>query len=522
MFSGKQRGGLSVRNWYDINASVNTIGGNSRYNYRRNMLRDALFGAVNFNLSEYWFVEGTLRRERISTMHPDNNVLYYPSVNSSLILNEAFDFPEVFNYAKLRASWGIVGNYPGIYQSALSYTQQSLGVQYEGGAAVIYNTVPTSGFGNENIQPERKEEVEFGLETRLLNNRLGLDVTYYNGRIENQILDYTLPISMGSRSILANVGTLRNKGWEFAITGTPVQLTNFRWESVLNFAMNKNVVEELPGGVQTLLHRDYDGQAAQLVSQVGQPMGDIMVHPIATDENGNKIVQDNGLYQLDADSWIKAGNAMPKAIGGFINTFTYKNLTLDVLMDFRWGGHVMPTGINWMISRGLLEESLNYMDAEHGGMSYYLSGEKGVAYDGEVGPNGETVYHDGMLMEGVLADGTPNDNVISQATYYANTYNWGGPQYSSSRYELYVEENNYIKMREISVGYRIPSALASKLRAKNLQLSVFGRNLFFIYRSIKDLDPEQMTGGSNWINNVSNAGTSPATRTFGLMLRASF
>lgn len=514
--------GLSVRNWYDISASVNTIGGNSRYNYRRNMLRDAVFGALNFNLKEFWFVEGTLRRERISTMHPDNNVLYYPSVNSSLILSEAFDFPDAFDYAKLRGSWGIVGNYPDIYKSALSYTQQTMGVQYQGGAAVIYNTVPTSGFGNENIQPERKQEIEFGLETRLFNNRLGFDITYYNGRIENQILDYTLPISMGSRSILANVGTLRNKGWEFAITGSPIRSDNFQWDAVLNVGMNQNIVEELPGGVQELLHRDYDGQAAQLVSRVGQSMGDIMVRPVATDANGNKIVQDNGLYQLDGDSWIKAGNAMPKATGGFINTFAYKNFTLDALIDFRWGGHVMPTGVYWMVSRGLLEESLNYMDAEHGGLSYYISNGKGVAHSGQTGPNGETVYHDGMLMEGVLSDGAPNDNIISQAVYYNSTYNWGGPQYSSSRYELYVQKNNYIKMRELSLGYRLPANIASKLKAKNLQISAFGRNLFFIYRTIKDLDPEQMTGGSNWINQVSNAGTSPATRTYGLMLRASF
>uniref|UniRef100_F4C224 TonB-dependent receptor plug n=1 Tax=Sphingobacterium sp. (strain 21) TaxID=743722 RepID=F4C224_SPHS2 len=515
-------GGLSVRDWFDINASNNTIGGNTRYNYRRNMLRDALFGTANFNLKEYWFVEGTLRREVISTMHPDNNVLYYPSVNSSLILSEAFTLPEIFSYAKLRGSWGKVGRYPDIYQSALSYTQQTLGVQTQGGAAVIYNTVPTVEFGNEQITPEQKTEIEFGLETRLLDGRLGFDITYYNGLIKDQILSYTLPISMGASSILANVGTLRNRGWEFGITGTPIQHENFRWNAALNFSMNKNIVEELPGGASELLHRDYDGQAAQLVSKVGQPIGDIMVHPIATDANGNKIVQDNGLYQLDADTWIKAGNAMPKAVGGLINTFTYKNFTLDALIDFRWGGHAMPTGINWMISRGLLEESLNYMDAEHGGLSYYIDGGKGIAYDGAVGPNGQTVYHDGMLMEGVLADGSPNNNIISQAVYYNNTYNWGGPQYSSSRYELYVQKNNYIKMRELSLGYRIPASLASKLGAKNLQVSAFGRNLFFIYRSIKDLDPEQMTGGSNWVNQVSNAGTSPATRTFGLMLRASF
>ncbi|NJI76124.1 SusC/RagA family TonB-linked outer membrane protein [Sphingobacterium kitahiroshimense] len=515
-------GGLSVRDWFDINASTNTIGGSATYNYRRNQLRDALFGTVNFNLKDYWFVEGTLRREVISTMHPDDNVDYYPSVNSSLLLSEAFQLPEVFSYAKLRGSYGIVGNYAKIYQSPTSLSQSTLGIQMTGGSPVIYTTVPTSAFGNEQLKSERKKEYEFGLETRLLNNRLGFDITYYNGVIDNQILDYTLPISMGSTSIVANVGTLSNKGWEFGINGTPVQNENFKWSTVLNFSMNKNSVVELPGGVKELLHRDYDGSAAQLISKVGQPMGDIMVRPVATDGNGNKIVKSDGLYQLDGNTWIKAGNAMPKAVGGFTNTFTYKNFTLDALMDFRWGGHVMPTGINWMISRGLLEESLTAMDAEHGGLSYYKVGTQGIATNATQGPNGEIVYHDGMLMDGVKADGSKNDNIISQATYYNNTYNWGGPQYSNSRYELYVQKNNYIKMREISLAYRLPKAVAEKLRAKNVQISAFGRNLFFLYRSIKDLDPEQMTGGSNWINQVSNAGTSPATRTYGLMLRASF
>ncbi|WP_036603753.1 SusC/RagA family TonB-linked outer membrane protein [Olivibacter sitiensis] len=516
-------GGLSVRDWFDLNASNNIARWNDNLNYRRDMLRDALFGTVNFSLKDYWFVEGTLRRERISTMHPDDNVLYYPSVNSSLILSEAFNLPEIFNYSKLRGSWGVVGNYPGIFQSATSLTQSSLGIQADGSGSVIYTLVPTSSYGNEKIKPETKYEMEFGLETRILDGRLGFDITYYNGQIRDQILDYSLNISQGASSILANVGTLRNKGWEFAINGAPIQNGNFRWNSILNFSMNKNIIEELPGGATSLLHRDYDGSAAQLISNVGEPMGDIMVHPIATDAQGNKIVMDNGLYQLDANSWVKAGNAMPKVVGGFINNFNYKNFSLDALIDFRWGGNVMPTGIAWMTSRGLTEESLNYMDAEHGGVSYYLDADgKGIAYSGATGPNGQTVHYDGMLMEGVLADGSTNANVISQVRYYANTYNWGGPQYSYSNYGLYVKKNNYIKMRELSLGYRLPNEIASKLRAKNLQLSVFGRNLFFIYRSLKDLDPEQMTGGSNWINQVSNAGTSPATRTFGLMLRASF
>src|SRR5690606_23830880 len=140
-------------------------------------------------------------------------------------------------------------------------------------------------------------------------------------------------------------------------TGAPIRNDNFQWDMVLNVGRNQNIVEELPGGEQELLHGDYDGQAAQQTSRVGQSRGDIMVRHLATDENGNRIIQDNGLYQLDANAWVKQGNAMPKAVGGFINTFAYKNFTLDVLMDFRWGGHVMPTGIYWMMSRGLLEET---------------------------------------------------------------------------------------------------------------------------------------------------------------------
>jgi hypothetical protein len=214
---------------------------------------------------------------------------------------------------------------------------------------------------------------------------------------------------------------------------------------------------------------------------------------------------------------------MPKMIGGVSNTFTYKNFSLDVLVDYRIGGYVMPTGINWMISRGLLKESLNYMDAEHGGLKYYVDADgKGVQTSADQGPNGEKVFNDGMLMQGVTQDGQPNTNVMSQAFYYWNTYNWGGPQYSYSRYELYVQKNSYVKMRELALSYTLPSKLAEKVGAKRLQLSVFGRNLFYLYRTLKDMDAEQTTAGSRWFQNVNNAGTNPSTRTYGVMLRTSF
>lgn len=524
------RDGLSTENLFDIVASASLPNNSSSRRFRT---IDAILGTVNFDYKNIWFVEGTIRRDRISTMNPDNNAFVYPSVNTAFALSDAFELPQFVTFSKLRGSWGIVGNYPEIYKGNIAYTQESLGEQQTGGNNVLYTILP-SEFGNDGIKPEQKHEFEFGLDTRFLDNRFGLDISYYNAQIRDQILPLTLPSTSGARSVLTNIGTLRNTGVEIQLNGTIIATPDFAWNMTVNYAKNVNKVEKLANNATELLHADYDGNAAQLRSVVGRPMGDFYAHPIATDDNGNQIVQPNGLYKIDPDNWKQVGNAMPDAVGGIINEFNYKNFSLSAVMDFQIGGSVMPTGINWMISRGLTEESLNYMDEASGGLAYYqqitrddegkVIETRGVQVEHSTGqgPNGETVYHDGMIMDGVVADGSKNTNVISQAYYYNNTYNWGGPQYSQSRYELYIQDNDYIKMRELSLAYTIPNHITSKIGASNVNLSVYGRNLFFLYRNIKDLDPEVLTGGSRWEQTLTSAGTNPATRTWGVMLRARF
>lgn len=512
--------GLSTENLFDVAASVNTPNSES---FRASLVKDALIGTINGNFKDFLFLEGTVRRDRTSTMNPNNNSFVYPSVNSSFVFSEAFNLPSFVSYGKIRGSWGIVGNYPDIYSANIAYNQNTLGVQQVGGQPVLYTTLPTS-FGNDNIRPEQKHEFEVGLETKFLNNRLGLDVSYYNAQIQDQILPLTIAATTGARSVLTNVGTLRNKGIEIGITSTPVHIGSFRWDAGINFSQNRNVVEKLASGSDELLHADYDGNAATLVSKVGEPMGDFYAHPLARNEKGEPIVDPNGLYKVDPNSMVKIGNAMPKAVGGIFNTVTYKGFSLDALIDFRYGGYVMPTGINWMISRGLLEESLNYMDKERGGLSYYVDANgKGVQTNAAQGPNGEKVHNDGMLLDGVTQNGQKNTNVVSQANYYWTVYNWGGPQYSpNTRYELYIKENSYVKLREVSLAYSIPTRLVSKIGAKKVQVSVFGRNLLYLYRTLKDLDAEQTTAGSRWWQTLTNVGTNPSTRTYGVMLRAGF
>lgn len=512
-------GGLSVEGWYDINASVNTpTGTSSRYE----VVKDAVFGTVNGSYKNYLFLEGTIRKDRTSTMNPNNNAFTYPSVNSSFVLSEAIQLPEVINYAKLRASWGIVGNYPEKYLANVAFQQSTLGTQ--GTTAPVLITNSMAKYGNEGIKPEMKNEYELGFETKFFDRRLGLDVSYYNAHVYDQILDLTLAPTTGASSILANVGELRNQGIEIALTGSPIRTENFSWDITLNWAKNTNKILKLANGATELLHADYDGSAAQLKSVVGEPMGGIYAHPVKTDANGNRMVDSNGFHMIDGDKWEKYGTAMPKGVGGLMNTFTYKNFTLDVNIDYSYGGYLMPTGINWMKSRGLTEETLNYSTNERGGLTYYKVGSQGIQVDNSAtqGPNGETLYRDGMLMDGVTANGATNTNVISQAGYYNMTYNWGGPQYSSSRYELYIQENNYVKVREMSLAYNLPTAWANKIGATKLSFSAFGRNLFYIYRTIKDMDAEGTTAGSRWSQNVNNAGLTPSTRSFGVMLRASF
>lgn len=507
------RDGLTVENWFDLAASKNSNPWNG--SGRNFLTRDALLGTITGNYKDFLFVEGTVRKDRTSTMNPNNNSFVYPSVNTSFIFTEALKMPSFIDYGKLRASWGIVGNYPDRFVSNVVYNAGGIN-------STLTTTIPGS-YGNELIKPEMKNEFEFGLEAKLLKGRISLEMSYYNARINDQILPLTLAGSTGANSILTNIGALQNSGFEMAVFGTPLKIKDFTWETGINFATNKNKVVKLANNSTELLHADYDGNAAQLKSVVGQPMGDFYAHPVLTNDKGEKVVNSNGLYDLDANKMIKIGNAMPKVVGGFTNSFRFKGFSLDVLADFRFGGYVMPTGINWMISRGLLEESLKYMDKESGGLSYYRNADgKGVQTNAAAGPNGEKVYNDGMLIDGVTVNGQKNTNVVSQSYYYWNTYNWGGPQYSVSRYDLYIVKNSYIKMREMSLSYALPISLAKKIGAKRLQLSVFGRNLFYIYRTIKDMDAEQLTAGSRWAQTVSNGGTNPSTRSYGVMIRSNF
>lgn len=520
MTSVETRGGLSVENWFHLAASALSPATPSMT--KMSLLKTAYFATASFGYDSWAYLEGTVRQEKTSTLAPGNNSFFYPSINGSVIYTSLLKDknPSWYDYGKVRISYGIVGNAPIVYKATTGYKQ---------GAAdsYLYNQITMEELGNNGLRPEKKYEFEVGWENKFLQNRLGFELSYYNNKIKDQILKTSTAASSGGTSIWMNVGELKNQGVEMSIYGTPIQTKDWTWDLRANWAWNRNEVTKLIDGVSRLEHTTIDNGAAVLESHVGEAMGDWYVYGTVKDANGNKVVDSQGLYKVDYSQRVKAGNAMPKLVGGLSTSVTYKNWYLDASIDFRIGGDVMNKPYQYMSELGTLEHTLQGRDAAHGGLSWYADGNdlsdpsKRHLTTEAAGSsvNGCMVYDNGVILPGVKEDGTPNDIIATAGETVYNTYGWG---YSGNiTYENAIQKNTYFKLRELSIGYSLPKNLVSKFGCKNLMVSVYGRNLFYFYKSLKELDPES-TDGTNWVNQSFISGSTATTRSFGFSLRASF
>jgi hypothetical protein len=349
--------------------------------------------------------------------------------------------------------------------------------------------------------------------------------------------------SVGASTLLQNIGTISNYGLEISLRGRPIETKDFSWDMFFNYGFNRGKVVSLADGADELqaspMHTNFGSGAVAVFSRVGQPIGDIMTYGPEYDPATGKVLvfseggsQGLNYVKYGRENYKNAGSAIPIGVGGFGTSLSYKNLFLDAMLDFRIGGYVVSAGYQYTMARGINPNSLPYRDEQNGGKAYYFPGNNTSAVPMEVshstqrGPGGEWVYHDGMILDGIKADangnstGQPNDIIVPASRYYNFTYNTGNG--SGSHYAFSVFENSYLKMRELSLGYRLPAGITSKFGCKNLSLSVFGRNLFYFYKNKSGYDPET-TSGTSWQNQIFvGIATTASTRTFGLSLRANF
>ena len=507
-------GGLVTENWFDLNASRYIASSTLQ---RMELLKTGYMGTLSLGWDNYLFLELTGRQERSSTLKDQS--FFYPSANLSFLFSNAFRMPAWWNHGKLRLSYGVVGNAPETYAANIIYEQGS-------DNGFTWNYVPSS-WGNANIRPEKKYEYEIGFESKFLNNRLGFDVSYYNNRVKDQILSTPQPSTSGVKYVLMNVGEVANEGWDISVSATPVLTKNFRWDLTANYGIYRNKVVKLADGVPYLEISNIGGGGAKIQAVEGRPMGDIYVQVPQMNENGEYLVSDKGLY-MNQTELQRVGNINPDGVGGLFSSFSYKNIFLDFSIDFRIGGDVINEMYQYSTASGLTPESLQFRDTEHGGLSYYYPGNNNasgvpVQVDPSLGagPNGETVYHDGVILPGVVAStGEKNTRIIPAGYYYNQTYNWG-TQPEQLTYRHSVFDNSYVKLRELTIGYQFPEKLISKLGMTRLSVSVFGRNLFYFYKALKNYDAESSVGTS-WASQAVVGGSTTATRNFGVSLRASF
>lgn len=503
-------GGLVVENWFSLentyNARLKTTA------TTRDVLKYAMLGMLNVSYRDRYFMEITGRQEYTSTLPPGRNHYFYPSINTGYIFSDVLRLPSWWSYGKLRAALGVVGNAPPAYESNVVYTLNNL--QTSNG---YVNAASPSGsvYGNNHIKPERKVEMEWGLDTHWFDHRLSLDIAYFSNRTYNQILRLDVPVSTGAEKRLSNVGVLGGQGWEISAMYMP-RMKRVSWSTQLNFAYQKTRLISLKDGVQRLVLRQLEGNAIQVVAEPGQAIGNIYVHPLLKDAQGRPVISDDGYYRVDVSTYQKAGNLVPKVTGGLVQSVGFKHFSLDINLDYSLGGQIISPSLKYGLGSGLYASTLAYRDADHGGLSYYINtkGDKVLLTNGQSAPDQSTVYHDGVIIPGVRADGTPNTTVIDAASYYLRTFDWGANAWNQAGA---IYDNSYVKMREVVLGYTLPQRLTERLKVQQVRISLVGRNLFYVWRTLQNLDPES-TIGTNWLNQGIDDGAGPGMRSYGFSL----
>ena len=432
----------------------------------------------------YLFLDVTGRNDWSSTLGLNNQSFFYPSVGASFVFTDAFDLGTGFlNYGKVRLSYANAGNDASPFQTIAGYTVTS---------STTYNGQPFASIRSDiplvDLKNELTRSYEFGTELRFLNNRLGIDFTYYNSSTTNQILPVEISATTGYGTRLINAGEIRNSGLEVFLTGAPVKTKNFSWDITLNMSNNKSKVVSLAPGISTITLMD-PGYGASIEARVGEPFGNIVGYRIKRNVNGDVLLNADGKYQR-ADDREVLGKIQPDFLAGLTNSFTYKNLSVSFLVDTRKGGQILSYS------------KLNQM-------------AKGT---GKFTENRENLIIDGVI-ETSPGRFEKNTIVVAGQNYYAEAGPW------SDIGETQVIDADYVALREASVSYNLASVFKKSNFFKSLKLSVVGRNLFYLYRDaefkLMGISPESAFSASTAAQGYESVNM-PTTRSIGVNLSLSF
>ncbi|MEM0938814.1 MAG: SusC/RagA family TonB-linked outer membrane protein [Bacteroidota bacterium] len=470
----RTQGGLSVANFYNLEASLERP---EMRDYKTEKEVQSLYGSANLGYKDFLFFEASLRNDWSSTLPKNNNSYLYPAASTSFVFTNLLQGTEFLSFGKMRLGWAQVGNDTDPYSLAITYAN---GDPY-GNTSVF--TVDDN-LSNSGLKPEKVVNVEGGLDLRFLDNRVGLDFTLYKVTTSDQIIALPVSSTTGFESLIVNAGEMENKGVEIMLSGTPIETYDFTWDINLNYARNRNKVLSLAVGQDNFELGGRDGTNS-VNATVGQPYGTIITPNVIYDEaTGKPIVGENGLYLRNPGEVV--GNIMPDFNGGFSNTFTYKRVSLNVLIDFQFGGDIWSETNQNGKANGQFIETVQLNDLGN--------------------PQRDPVAEGG----GIRADAVTETGEIN--TVYVEAQNYWKQLYSLDGLEIY--DASYIKLREISISYSLPKAFAQKLFMESMNVSLFSRNVAILHKNVPNIDPSEIAYGTDNVQGLEGASL-PAPRMIG-------
>lgn len=464
----------------------------------------SLFGQVSLGYKELLYIDATFRNDVSSTLSASNRSYFYPSVSGSLIFSNLFEHKDWLTFGKLRGSWAKVGGDTSPYQLQLEY---GLKAYTNKGTSLGY--IASGSVPNANLKPTSTYSFEVGLDVRFFDNRLGLDLTYYQQTTKDQILSLPLSQSTGYKRAVINAGEIANKGIEASLSFVPVKTKNFTWDANLNFAKNYNEVVKLHDEVKDFELASARWANASIYASEGQPYGVIVGKKLKRTEKGD-VIYENGLPTFD-DKVSVLGNGNYDFTLGFRNAFTYKNLSMSVLFDMKFGADIysmsaMQSHVNGT-SKETLEGREGWYRSEQQRQSAGIPVGNWIATGGYVGKGVMAVKNDDGEMVYV-----PNNVCVDPAKY------WQALQTTSP--EPFIYDNSFVKLREISLSYTCPKKWFVHTPIESITLSAYGRNLLLIYSNVDNIDPESSYNNGN--GQGFEYGSLPSRRTFGFGVNVKF
>lgn len=488
---------LAIPGFYQIENSANSPVSTQTSTERRLF---GLYGSATLGYKSFAYLTLNARNDWSSTLPPDGRSYFYPGANLSVLLSQALDLSSAkISLLKLRAAYGKTGSDTDPYRIFNTLTKTNVVLGF-GNITFPIDGVPaytiSNTLNNSSLRPEISTEAEFGAELRFFGNRLGVDVSYYNRVTKDQILPIVSAPSTGVNFRVVNFGRVRNRGVEVALNGTPIKTDDFNWDILYTFTRNRNVVLELPDGLdKVIINSAYD---AQLVARVGQPLGVIEAPVEKKTPDGRIIVASTGfpIVATDNESY---GNTQRDFIMGLNNSFRYKDFTLGFALDYKKGG-VFYSGT---------ADLLNFV----GNSTNTLFNDRRTF----LVPNSVTEIKDAS---GAVTGYAENTVGINENNYYAYFYTNQG---KARAYKDRILDKTYLKVREITLSYALPATVAQKFGANRAAITAYGRNLLtWLPESNRIIDPEVSNFGNDLSSELGEFRTGPSTRNFGLSLNVTF